>query len=122
MKPPAAKPIGALWYRPNFKSCANVGGGPPANAASALDAVNYAVVMPQGTTGATLVVTSGSQTSGAIPLLAGLNYGSVGGMMAGAQSARVVVNGQTSVQARSVVDVQANPTTCNFNYFVVGFN
>ncbi|KAI1157890.1 glycoside hydrolase family 71 protein [Nemania serpens] len=122
MKPPAAKPIGAMWYRPNLKSCANVGGGPPANAASALDAVNYAVVMPQGTTGATIVVTSGSQTFGAVPLVAGLNYGSVIGMLTGAQSARVVVNGQTSVQARSLVDVQANPATCNFNYFVVGFN
>lgn len=78
--------------------------------------------MPQGTTGASLVVTSGSQTFGAIPLGAGLNYGSVVGIMTGAQSARVVVNGATSVQARSLVDVQANPTTCNFNYFVVGFN
>ncbi|KAI1325243.1 glycoside hydrolase family 71 protein [Xylariaceae sp. FL0255] len=122
MEPPGTAPIGAMWYRPNFKSCSNVSGGPPANAASALDAVNYAVVMPQGTTGASLVITSGSQTFSSIPLNAGLNYGTVEGMQAGPQSARVVVNGATSVQAKSVFDVQANPSTCNFNYFVVGFS
>ncbi|KAI1638380.1 glycoside hydrolase family 71 protein [Biscogniauxia mediterranea] len=121
---------GAMWYRPVTKSCT---GDVPRGSGAALDAVNYAIVLPAGgssSDGMKVRVTSGGRVLATLPAQAGLNYGSVPGMVAGAQKVELLGPGGGGddddvvvvAAASSVVDVSDAPTDgfCNYNYYVVG--
>ena len=116
--PGTSGPIGAMWYRPVLKSCP---GDKPQNWESALDSVNYAVVMPAGSSG-TIRVTSNGQVLSQDPVVPGLNYAAVESMQLGAQSVELLdPNGSVVMIANSQYDVQNEYNgTCNFNYYVVG--
>lgn len=119
MTPPGDSPVGAMWYHPVLKSCSSQ---PPQHAQAALDAVNYAFVLPASLEGATIRVSSGGQVIGEQTAVPGLNYGTVGTMVTGAQKVELVdVGGSVVATAAGLVDVQENlPDFCNFNYYVVG--
>ncbi|CAG5137544.1 uncharacterized protein ALTATR162_LOCUS142 [Alternaria atra] len=120
MTPPAgSQAIGAMWYRtiPTNAPCA--GGRKPDNWQSALDAVNYAVVVAPDSAGIVIRVISAGQVISEKRAAAGLNYGSVPGMRLGSQRIELV-NGDSVVQvAAGSKDVVADDSACNFNYQVV---
>ena len=99
-------------------SCSAIGSIQGAEGAE--NAVNYAIVLPSGSTGMTVVVNSGGVQIGEKTLQPGLNYGSITTMNAGAQQVELLSNGQVIMTANSLVNVPASSSTCNFNYFVVG--
>ncbi|KAI1395445.1 glycoside hydrolase family 71 protein [Hypoxylon fuscum] len=120
MKPRSGSFAGSMWYRGVLTSCS---GDKPRGSGAAVDAVNYAVVLPSGSSGLSVRVTSGGQVLATQPVSAGLNYNSVRGMTAGAQKLELVDGGGSVVaSATSAVDVGNSPTNgfCNFNYYVAG--
>lgn len=121
--PEGLSAVGAMWYRPilTTATCDSDSLGKPAGWENALDAVNFAVLLPEGAAGIKINVMSGSTLIGSFDGIAGLNYGTVEGMVAGAQSIQVVGGTGTIVaQAASPSDVLAEANdVCNFNYVVV---
>ncbi|XXH06061.1 hypothetical protein Hte_012506 [Hypoxylon texense] len=121
MKPRDGHFAGALWYRGVLaSSCA---GDKPRGSGAAVDAVNYAVVLPPGSSGLSVRVTSGGTVLAAQPVGGGLNYNSVRGMRAGAQKIELVDgSGNVKASASGSVDVGTGPTNgfCNYNYYVAG--
>lgn len=110
-----------MWYRTIPKD-AECGGDKPLNWESALDAVNYAVVVsPDSLDDLTIRVTSGGDVIREVPAVAGLNYGSAIGMNLGDQKVELVHGDSAVITAGSSVDVVSNSDSCNFNYQVVGF-
>lgn len=120
MTPTNGKFAGALWYRGVLTSCS---GDKPRGAGAARDAVNYAVVLPAGSSGHSIRVTSGGQVLATQPASAGLNYNSVPGMKTGAQKIELVDgSGNVVASASGSVNVGTSPTNgfCNYNYYVSG--
>ena len=118
MAPPSSSPIGTMWYHPTLTSCS--GASSISNSGSVVDAINYAIVLPTGSSGFQVKVSSGGNQIALQPLKPGLNYGSVANMVAGAQTVEVVANGESVLSASSLEDVPATSSTCNFNYVAVG--
>jgi glucan endo-1,3-alpha-glucosidase len=117
MEPPSDAPIGVMWYRGMLSSCAD---NRPQNADAALDAVNYAIVLPASSTGMMVQITSGGHILTTIDLQPGLNYAAVTGMGVGTQRVEILnADGTVVMSARGSVDV-TDSSTCNFNYYVVG--
>lgn len=117
MTPPGDSPVGAMWYRGTLKSCST---DVPSGASAAVDAINYAFVLPAGIEGATIRTTSGGNTLTETTAVAGLNYGTIGGLTTGAQRVELISGGSVIATAAGIVDVQAEtPDFCNFNYYVV---
>lgn len=73
-------PIGAVWYRGVLKDQCS---GPPSNSASAVDSVNYAVVLPAAGGSYTITVSIDGTTLGTFDGAPGLNYNAVPGLAAG---------------------------------------
>lgn len=120
--PPAGAPVGALWYRAllTTASCSST----ISNYQSALDAVNFAVILPSA--GYTINVYSNSQLIGSFPGVAGLNYNSVPGLQVGSgQYIQVLDNGNnvvaTATGTKSVA-AESTSSVCNWNYEVVGLS
>ncbi|KAL3483410.1 glycosyl hydrolase family 71-domain-containing protein [Aspergillus germanicus] len=115
--PPSDAPIGVMWYRGMLSSCA---GNQPQNADAALDAVNYAIVLPASSAGLMVQVTSGGNILTTIDLQPGLNYAAVTGMGVGTQRVEIL-NGDGAVVMGATGSVEVtDSSTCNFNYYVVG--
>ncbi|KAI5865695.1 glycoside hydrolase family 71 protein [Durotheca rogersii] len=125
MRPRGGAPLaGAMWYRAATRAC---GGEQPRGAGAAVDAVNYAVVLPAGAGALTVRVSSGGQVLATQPLAdsaaGGLRHGSVPGMRAGAQRVELLdASGAVVASATSRVDASDLPVAgfCNYNYYVVG--
>ncbi|OTA90693.1 glycoside hydrolase family 71 protein [Hypoxylon sp. CO27-5] len=120
MKPRSGSFAGAMWYRGVLNSCS---GDKPRGSGAAVDAVNYAVVLPSGSSGYSIRVTSGGQVLATQPVSAGLSYNSVAGLRTGAQKIELLNgSGQVVASANSNVDVSNTPTNgfCNYNYYVAG--
>lgn len=119
MKPRGNSPIGAMWYRGILTSCADK----PRGAGAALDAVNYAIVLPANSQGMSIQVSSGNQVLSKVSAHGGLNYNAVGGMVTGPQKLEILgPDGNVVASASSKVDVSNSPQGdfCNFNYYVAG--
>ncbi|GAM35240.1 glucan endo-1,3-alpha-glucosidase [Talaromyces pinophilus] len=120
--PPAGAPVGALWYRTllTTASCSST----ISNYQSALDAVNFAVILPSA--GYTINVYSSSQLIGSFPGVAGLNYNSVPGLQAGSGQYIQVVDSGNNVVATATgtksVAAESTSSVCNWNYEVVGLS
>ncbi|KAI1804276.1 glycoside hydrolase family 71 protein [Daldinia bambusicola] len=120
MEPRDGDYAGAMWYRGVLTSC---NGDKPRGSGAAVDAVNYAVVLPRGSAGLSVRVSSGGEVLATHPAHGGLNYNSVVGMAAGAQKIELVDGGGRVVAAaEGTVDVTNEPTNgfCNYNYYVAG--
>ncbi|KAI1464407.1 glycoside hydrolase family 71 protein [Daldinia caldariorum] len=120
MKPRGANFAGAMWYRGVLTSCT---GAKPRGSGAAVDAVNYAVVLPAGSTGLRVRVSSGGRVLATQPVRGGLNYNSVAGMATGAQKIELVDGGgRVIASASGAVDVTNDPANgfCNYNYYVAG--
>jgi glucan endo-1,3-alpha-glucosidase len=118
MEPPesASEPIGAMWYRGMLKSCSeNI----PANVDSAVDTVNYAIVVPAGSTDLRIRVSSGGNVLSTVDARPGLNYAAVPGMAVGAQKVEMLSGDETVLSATSTSAV-TDASRCNFNFNVVG--
>ncbi|KAI1138033.1 glycoside hydrolase family 71 protein [Hypoxylon sp. FL0543] len=120
MKPRTGDFAGTMWYRGVLTSCS---GDKPRGSGAAVDAVNYAVVLPPGSSGYSIRVTSGDTVLVTQPVGAGLSYNSVPGLKTGAQRLALLDGtGQVVASANSKVDVSDQPTDgfCNYNYYVAG--
>lgn len=120
MTPPGDSPIGAMWYRGVLTSCS---GDVPRSSGAAIDAVNYAVVVPAGSEGFSVRVSSNGQELRTDSVQSGLNYNSVAGMTTGSQKVEVLdASGTVVSTASSSVDVVQGPVGdfCNYNYYVDG--
>ncbi|KAI1374327.1 glycoside hydrolase family 71 protein [Hypoxylon crocopeplum] len=120
MKPRTGAFAGAMWYRGVLGSCS---GDKPRGSGGAVDAVNYAVVLPAGSAGLSVRITSGGRVVATQAVHGGLNYNSVAGMTTGAQKIELVDgSGSVVASASSAVDVSNTPTNgfCNYNYYVAG--
>lgn len=120
MTPRGGSPIGAMWYRGVLTSCS---GDVPRSSGAAVDAVNYAVVLPAGSDGYSVRVSSNGKELSTTPAQAGLNYNSVGGMTTGSQKIELLDgSGAVVASATSLVDVVQGPVGdfCNYNYYVAG--
>ncbi|KAB5511388.1 glycoside hydrolase [Coniochaeta sp. 2T2.1] len=115
-----AQAIGAMWYRDIPKGAACGGNQKPDNWPSAVDAVNYAVVVAPGNTGITIRVTSGGTVIRTITGNYGLNYGSATGLNTGAQKLEVLSGSTVILTANSARDVNSDDPACIFNYQVAG--
>ncbi|KAL3494664.1 glycoside hydrolase [Aspergillus germanicus] len=118
MNPPGgvSEPIGAMWYRGMLKSCSE---SIPANVDSAVDTVNYAIVVPAGSMDLRIRVSSGGNVLSTVDARPGLNYAAVPGMVVGAQKVEVLSGDETILSATSTSDV-TDASKCNFNFNVVG--
>lgn len=115
---------GALWYRGVLKSCVSNGGdGTPRGNGAARDTLVYAVVLPAGSEGFQVRLSSAGQVLATQSATSGLNYNSIEGLKAGAQLLELLDgSGNVVAKAISKVDVTDQPTNgfCNFNYYVAG--
>lgn len=118
MTPPGgSEAVGAMWYRPILKdaSCQK-----PDNWQSAIDAVNYGIVVGADASGLSIRVTSGGEVIRETAAQPGLNYGSATGVKVGKQSVELVKDGNSILTAVSSVDVVETNQDCFFNFHVVG--
>ncbi|KAI1205573.1 glycoside hydrolase [Annulohypoxylon truncatum] len=118
MTPRSGNFAGTMWYRGILTTC---NGYALRGSGAAVDAVNYAVVLPKGSSGIGIRVTSGGQVLATQAVSAGLNYNSIVGLKTGAQKNELVDgSGQVVASASSKVDVSDSPTDgfCNHNYYV----
>ncbi|KAJ5535545.1 hypothetical protein N7527_001799 [Penicillium freii] len=104
-------------YRGMLKSCSD---NPPRNADAALDAVNYAIVLPSSSEGMQVQITSGDTILTTIDLKPGLNYAADTGMVVGTQKVNILNADGTVVMGASSLSNVTDSNTCNFNYNVVG--
>lgn len=106
-----------MWYRPILKTatCQK-----PRNGNSAIDAVNYAIVVGSNASGLSIRVTSGYKVISEKTAQPGLNYASVPGIRTGSQMVQLLRNGNPIMTASSVVDVAGNSNDCFYNFQVAG--
>ncbi|KAH8705699.1 glycoside hydrolase [Talaromyces proteolyticus] len=123
-------PVGVMWYRTllTTSSCSSDSLGKPSGWNDAQDAINYAVVLPSSGS-YTINVYSNNSVIGSFKGQAGLNGGTVTGLVAAsADSQRVEVvddaNGsKVVISAAGTKDVLADTSgLCNYNYVVVGMS
>ncbi|BCS30705.1 glycoside hydrolase family 71 protein [Aspergillus puulaauensis] len=117
MQPPADDPIGVMWYRGMLKHCVD---NPPRNADAALDAVNFAIVLPSSSEGMQAQVSSGGNVLTTIQLHPGLNYAAVTDMVVGNQTVNLLDTDGNVVMGASSTSEVTDDSECNFNYYVVG--
>lgn len=114
--------VGSMWYRTilTTASCADDDDGKPSGSGAAKDAVNWAIVVNDGVTGATAQVWSNGVLIYKMALSAGLNYFSAPGMSTGIQYLEVVdANSNVLYSAQGTVSVSAQAgDVCNYNYQV----
>ncbi|KAI1819253.1 glycoside hydrolase family 71 protein [Xylaria intraflava] len=113
---------GAMWYRGVLKSCLNNGGdGTPRGSGAARDTVVYAVVLPAGSQGFRVRISSGGAVLATQTVTAGLSYNSIEGLKTGTQILELLdEDGNVVASAQSKTDVSDQPMNgfCNFNYYV----
>ncbi|KND86300.1 Mutanase [Tolypocladium ophioglossoides CBS 100239] len=119
MVPPGgSRAVGAMWYRPVLKSASCQ---KPDNWQSALDAVNYAVIVAKNVTSPRIRVTTGNgKVLSDTPAKVGLNYAAVLGVQSGPQKVELLSGNVTMMTATSIADITADSSDCVFNYKVVG--
>lgn len=114
--------VGNAWYRTVLDSaCSN----PPSGSNSGVDAINYAFLLPSGSSGETVKVYSNNALVATYPAKAGLNLQVVPFLRAGAAPRVEVYNYQNTLVAswtgpQSVSST--NPSLCNWNYQVGKFS
>jgi glucan endo-1,3-alpha-glucosidase len=92
----------------------------PRNTASAIDSVNYAIVLPKSAKEWKIRVSSGRQVLSTVSAKPGLNYAAVPGMRVVLQKVELLDRREkVHMSARSSTDV-TNSSECNFNFNVVG--
>ncbi|KAJ5929890.1 hypothetical protein N7454_006840 [Penicillium verhagenii] len=122
ISPPNNTPVGSLWYRTllTTASCSST----ISNYQSALDTVNFAVILPSS--GYTINVYSNSNLIGTFVGQKGLNYNSVRGLSVGSGQMIEVLDSSNNVVASATgtksVLAQSQNATCNWNYEVVGLS
>ncbi|KAJ5797947.1 uncharacterized protein N7503_007243 [Penicillium pulvis] len=122
ISPPSTSPVGTLWYRTllTSASCSSS----ISNYQSALDTVNFAVILPAA--GYTIKVYSNSNLIGTFPGQKGLNYNSVRGLAVGSGQMIEVLDSSNNVVASATgtknVLAQSPNAACNWNYEVVGLS
>ena len=117
---------GTMWYRTllTSASCSSS----ITNYQQGQDAINYAVILPAGSSGYSVKVFSNGKLLATTALQPGLNGGMVLGLEAGSASSQYiqVVSSSGSVIASATgtkaVLTEATNATCNWNYEVVGLN
>ena len=124
MAPPSgATAIGSMWYKTILQSASCSGATEPNGWSTGSDSLNWAVVLPSGSSGMKVRATSNGAVISTVNVNPGLNFGSPTGVQAGAQlvelldsSGKVVM----SATGGSCVSSGCPAGIYNMNYVVVG--
>ncbi|KAG9250283.1 glycoside hydrolase [Emericellopsis atlantica] len=111
--------IGAMWYR-TFLSSGSCNGKKPSNWKSAVDAVNWALVVDQGVTDLKVRVSSGGKVISETKLSPGLNYAAAPGIRQGTQKIEVVRGNKVVKVAKGAKKVTDGSEHCFYNFQVAG--
>jgi len=124
MKPPGITPVGAMWYKTILQSAVC----PPKVAQpegfnTGTDSLNWAVVIPAGSSGMQVRAISNGITLQTAAVSPGLNWGSPTGVQAGAQVLQVLDKSGNIVMSATggkCVSAGCPDGIYNMNYQVVG--
>ena len=124
MAPPSGSTaIGSMWYKTILQSTTCSGAAQPSGWSTGTDALNWAVVLPSGSSGMKVRTTSNGKVLATTSVNPGLNFGSPSGVQAGSQlielldsSGNVVMSGT----AGECVSSGCPAGMYNMNFQVVG--
>ncbi|PNY26291.1 Glucan endo-1,3-alpha-glucosidase [Tolypocladium capitatum] len=121
IRPPGSTPVGTLWYRTQMTS-ATCTDAQFQNHGQAVDAVNFAVILPAA--GYTIRVYSNNALIGTYAASVGLYYQSVPGLQPGGGQRIEVYDGNNNMvsSATGTKSVASGSPQCNWNYEVVGLS
>ena len=122
MVPPSDTPVGAMWYKGILQS-ATCPESKPSGFDTGTDAINWAVVLPAGSSGMQIRATSNGNELATVDGKPGLNMGAPGGVQAGEQRLEVLDAGGNVVLVATngrCVSSGCPDGVYDFNYQVVG--
>ena len=126
MAPPSgATAIGAMWYKTMLQGASCSGATEPSGWSTGTDALNWAVVLPSGSSGMKVRATSNGNVLSTVSVNPGLNFGSPTGVQAGSQLLELLNSGGTVVMSATggeCVSSGCPASPYNMNYQVVGLN
>ncbi len=126
MAPPSGTPaIGAMWYKTILQGASYCGATQPQGFSQGRDALNWAVVLPAGSSGMQVRATSNGVVLQTVGVYPGLNYGSPAGVQAGVQTLQLLDAGKNVVMTSTTgmsVSSGCPDGIYNMNYQVVGLN
>lgn len=126
MAPPSgATAIGSMWYKTILQDADCSGATQPDGWSTGTDSLTWAIVLPSGSSGMTVRLTSNGNVISTVSVNPGLNYGSPTGVQAGAQMLELLNSGGSVVM--TATNGQCVSSGCpagiyNMNYQVVGLS
>ncbi|KAK4692441.1 hypothetical protein P7C71_g4764, partial [Lecanoromycetidae sp. Uapishka_2] len=126
MSPPSGTAaIGVLWYKTILQAAVCNGDTKPQGFENGRDALNWAIVLPAGSSGMQVRLTSNGNVLQTIGVNSGLNYGSPAGVQAGDQMLELLdAGGHVIMTANNGSSVSSGcpDGIYNMNYQVVGLS
>ncbi|KAL2047720.1 hypothetical protein N7G274_000762 [Stereocaulon virgatum] len=123
MAPPGGQAAGALWYKTILQSESCPGAAQPEGFSSGTDTLNWAVVLPSGSSGMQVRGTSGGNVLQTVRVYPGMSFGSFGGVQAGVQFLELLDSSGNVVMATGqggCVAANCPDGLYNMNYQVLG--
>ena len=126
MYPPSgATAIGTLWYKTILQDASCSGATQPNGWSTGTDSLTWAVVLPSGSSGMKVRLTSNGAVISTVSVNAGLNYGSPTGVQAGAQMLQLLNSAGTVVMTATGGECVSSGCPAgmyNMNYQVLGLS
>ena len=126
MSPPSgATAIGAMWYKTILQSSTCSGATQPNGWSTGSDSLNWAIVLPSGSSGMKVRATSNGNVISTVNVNPGLNFGSPTAVQAGSQLLQLLNSAGTVVMSATGGECVSSGCPAgmyNMNYQVVGLN
>lgn len=126
MYPPSgATAVGTLWYKTILQDASCSGATQPNGWSTGTDSLTWAVVLPSGSSGMKVRLTSNGAVISTVSVNAGLNYGSPTGVQAGAQMLQLLNSAGTVVMTATGGECVSSGCPAgmyNMNYQVLGLS
>lgn len=126
MAPPSgATAIGSMWYKTILQSASCSGAAQPNGWSTGTDSLSWAVVLPSGSSGMQVRLTSNGNVISKVSVNPGLNFGSPTGVQAGAQLLEVLNSAGTVVMSATGGECVSSGCPAgmyNMNYQVAGLS
>ena len=126
MAPPSgATAIGSMWYKTILQGASCSGATQPNGWSTGTDSLSWAVVLPSGSSGMKVRLTSNGSVISTVSVNSGLNFGSPTGVQAGPQMLQLVNSAGTVVMTATGGECVSSGCPAGFynmNYQVVGLS
>ena len=126
MAPPSgATAVGAMWYKTILQSATCSGATQPDGWSTGTDSLTWAIVLPSGSSGMTVRLTSNGAVISTVNVNPGLNFGSPTGVQAGAQMLELLNPAGSVVMTATgglCVSSGCPDGMYNMNYQVIGLS